>query len=269
MDFSTLASLPDDRIDILTGALLLARDEYPTLDLDRERRLVDSLAAPLGRLDGLEEEDQALLLAERLFGEQGFRGNSSDYYDPRNSFLNDVLERRLGIPITLSILYTEVARRTGVPASGVAFPGHFLVRIETEHGEPLFVDPFREGRILGKPTLRAMLERSSFPRGLDRKVLEPASPRAVLLRMLNNLKGIYTSRGEWSRLLVVLSRAVELAPHSANEYRERGLVAMRLGAPEVAKSDFHRYLELSPEAMDAVEIRRIVGSLTDRRAVLS
>lgn len=269
MDFATLAGLPDDRIDILAGALLIAKDEYPTLEFDRERRVIDGIARPLGRLDGLRAEDQALLLSERLFGECGFRGNTEDYYDPRNSFMNEVLDRRLGIPITLSILYTEVARRTGVPASGVAFPGHFIVRIETERREPLFVDPFREGRVVGRATLTSMLERGQPLRRAERNILGPASPRAVLLRVLNNLKGIYAARGELSRLLVVLSRVVELAPHSANEYRERGMIAMRLGAPEAAKSDFHRYLELSPEAGDAVEIRRIVGSLTDRHVLLS
>lgn len=269
MDFSTLASLPDERIDVLSGVLLIAKDEYPALEMDAVRRGIEAIARPLGRLDGLRAEDQALLLSERLFGECGFRGNTEDYYDPRNSFLNDVLERRLGIPITLSILYTEVARRAGVPASGVAFPGHFIVRIESERREPLFVDPFRDGRIVGRATLTSMLDKGHSPRRADRDVLGTASPRAVLLRVLNNLKGIYGARGELSRLLLVLSRVVELAPHSANEYRERGMIAMRLGAPEVAKSDFHRYLELSPQAGDALEIRRIVGTLTCRQVVLS
>lgn len=265
LNFAHLASLPDDRIDLLTGAFLIAKDAYPALDLDKERGRIDEIAAPLGRLGGLAPGDQALLLAERLFSECGFRGNADDYYDPRNSFLNDVVERRLGIPITLSVLYTEVARRAGVPAAGVAFPGHFIVRIETELGEPLFVDPFREGRILGRATLGSLLESRSPPAKLDRSVLAPASPRAILFRMLNNLKGIYATRGELSRLLVVLSRMVELSPDAADERRDRGLIALRLGAPGAAESDLRRYLELSPEAGDVPEVRRILSTISDRR----
>src|SRR3982750_3639222 len=142
MDFENLALLPDDRIDVLTGALLIAKDEYPSLGIAHERQRIDEIARPLGRLEDLDAADQASLLAERLFGDCGFRGNADDYYDPRNSYLNCVLDRRLGIPLPLPLVYTGVARRAGVPASGVGFPGHFLVRIETDSGEPLMIDPF-------------------------------------------------------------------------------------------------------------------------------
>src|SRR6185369_878017 len=121
------------------------------------RSRIDAIAAPVGRLEGCSAEEQASVLAEHLFSALGFRGNAEEYYDPRNSFMNDVLDRRLGIPISLSILYVEVARRAGVRASGVGFPGHFLVRIERESGDPLIVDPFNSGRVLGRPTLESML----------------------------------------------------------------------------------------------------------------
>jgi regulator of sirC expression with transglutaminase-like and TPR domain len=266
MDFSTLAALPDDRIDVLTGALMIAKDEYPSLDFARERDRIDELAAPLGKIDGLDAAEQAGILAERLFGDCGFRGNADDYYDPRNSFVNAVLDRRLGIPLTLSLVYTEVARRAGVPASGVGFPGHFLVRIETHAGDPLMVDPFGGGRVVGRGTLESLLGRGPVTKRSSRALLASSSPRNILVRMLGNLKGVYASRGELSRLLVVISRILELSPDSANDLRDRGLVAMRLGSPRVAESDLRRYLELLPEASDVAEVRRIVARLVDRAA---
>ena len=265
MDFASLAALPDERIDVLTGALLIAKDEYPHLDVEHEEARIDEIAAPLGRLDGLDAADQASLLSERLFGECGFRGNAEDYYDPRNSYLNAVLDRRLGIPITLSLVYTEVARRAGVPASGVGFPGHFLVRIETESGEPLMVDPFGGGRVVGRGTLESLLDQGRTAKRASRAALAPASPRTVLARMLGNLKGVYAARGELSRLLVVTSRLLELCPDSATDVRDRGLIAMRLGSPRVAEEDLARYLALEPEAADVAEIRRIVGRLREQR----
>jgi regulator of sirC expression with transglutaminase-like and TPR domain len=264
MDFANLAALPDDRVDVLVGALLIAKDEYPALDVGFESGRLDEIAAPLGRLDGLDAADQATLLGERLFGECGFRGNADDYYDPKNSFLNDVLDRKVGIPITLSLVYTEVARRAGVPASGVGFPGHFLVRIETVSGEPLVIDPFGGGRVVGRGTLESLLERGGAQGRGKRSLLAPASARGILFRMLMNLKGVYASRGELSRLLVVLSRLLELSPDSATELRDRGLVAMRLGATRVAESDLRRYVELLPDASDVDEMRKLVGKLVLR-----
>lgn len=261
VDFASFAALPDERLDVLTGALLIARDEYPGLDIARERARVEALAAPLGRLEGARAEAQATRLAEHLFGNLGFRGNADQYYDPKNSFLNDVLDRRLGIPITLSVLYTEVARRAGVACSGVGFPGHFLVRIETEFGEPLIVDPFGSGRLIGRETLESMLPQGAR---LDRNTLAPARSRSILQRMLANLKGIYATRGELSRLLLVLSRTLELDPTLVDDRRDRGLIAMRLGSKDVAESDLCRYLELAPEAGDAADMRRMLSRIKAR-----
>ncbi|HVU01259.1 MAG TPA: tetratricopeptide repeat protein [Polyangiaceae bacterium] len=261
MDFSTLAALPDERMDVLRGALLVARDEFPTLSLERETARIDELAEPLGSLSGIGAGDQAVLLAEHLFGVHGFRGNHDEYYDPKNSYLNAVLDRKLGIPITLSILYVEVARRAGVPASGVSFPRHFLVRIETETGEPLLVDPFGGGRVVGRGTLESWLERGPTPVRNLRARLSAASPGTILLRLLANLKGVYATRGDLSRLLVVISRMLELSPDSADDLRDRAFVAMRLGVPRVAEGDFRRYLDLCPEAGDVAEVRRLLVKL--------
>jgi regulator of sirC expression with transglutaminase-like and TPR domain len=261
MDFAAFASLPDERMDVLTGALLIAKDEHAGLDLARERARVDEIAMPLGRLDGLPAEVQALRLAEHLFDKLGFRGNTDEYYDPRNSLINDVVDRRLGIPITLSILYVEVARRAGVVASGVSFPRHFLARIEGDSGDPVIVDPFEGGRIVGRHTLESML-----PEGvrLDRAIISAAGPRAILQRILANLKGIYATRGDLARLMVVLSRLLELDPALVDDRRDRGLIAMRLGSREVAESDLEKYLELAPEAGDAADVRRMLVRIKSR-----
>jgi regulator of sirC expression with transglutaminase-like and TPR domain len=261
MDFAAFARMPEERMDVVTGALLVAKDEYAGLDVARERARVEALAVPLGRLDALGAEDQAKRLAEHLFSTLGFRGNADEYYDPRNSYLNDVLDRRLGIPITLSLIYADVARRAGVVASGVGFPGHFLVRVEQESGDPLVVDPFNGGRLIGRHTLESMLPDGAR---LDRSALAAARPRAILQRMLSNLKGIYATRGELSRLLVVLSRLLELDPALIDDRRDRGLVAMRLGSKDVAESDLEKYLELAPEAGDAADVRRMLARLRSR-----
>jgi regulator of sirC expression with transglutaminase-like and TPR domain len=258
VDFQTLARLPDERIDVLTGALLIARDAYAGLDLASERVRVDDLARPLGRLEGLPAEEQAEIVSERLFGECGFRGNTEDYYDPRNSFLNDVLVRRLGIPISLSVLYVEVARRAGVVAHGVGFPGHFLVRIERDGGAPLLLDPFVGGRVVGKSTLESMVRRAPRARRVAKSLIAPASSREVLSRMLANLKAVYAARGDLPRLLLVTSRILELQPDQPAELRDRGLLAMRMGAGRVARGDISRYLELVPEAEDAGDLRRLL-----------
>jgi regulator of sirC expression with transglutaminase-like and TPR domain len=164
-----------------------------------------------------------------LFGELAFRGNTDDYYDPRNSFLSEVLARKVGIPISLSVLYLEVARRLGIPAAGVAFPGHFLVRVDRAR-EPLILDPFGGGATLDRAGLEALLMRASGPDArLDDVSFAPASKRAILIRMLNNLAGIYGSTGDTLRSLEVLERIAVLDPSdvriAASLERLRRLVA--------------------------------------------
>jgi regulator of sirC expression with transglutaminase-like and TPR domain len=277
MTFETLAGLPDDRIDVATGAALIARDAYPKVDVAELLGRLDALAAPLLplRLAGMAPAEQARHVSEHLHGTHGFRGNEADYYDPRNSFLPDVLDRRLGIPITLALVYCEVARRAGVQARGVGFPGHFLVRIDgprdAEAGEaPHVVDPFAGGRALATPDLQALLHRATPGERLDPPVhLAPATPRATLVRMLINLKWVYTTRGDLARALLALDRIILLTPDSAAALRERGTLAARLGSVEGARADLTRLLELSPEAPDAESIRRQLAELRAKGAVLN
>ena len=265
--FEELARANEQAIDVALGAALIARDAYDDLDVPSVLARFEELARPLVRL-GLAQmsaEAQALEMAHYLYERQGFAGNEADYYDPKNSLLPDVLERRLGIPITLALVYCEVAKRVGVPASGVGFPGHFLVRIERRgelHLPPVMVDPFFGGRMLDEKSLLALLRRVVGPtETLRPEHFEPASPRIILARMLTNLKAVYLARGEDSRALLALDRLVSLTPDAPFALRERGMLAARLGSIEVARADLNRFLELSPESSEAHAVRARLESL--------
>jgi regulator of sirC expression with transglutaminase-like and TPR domain len=269
--FEELAAGGDD-VDVALGAALIARDVYQDLDVPALLRQFDTLSAPVARLgfDGMTAEAQALEMAHYVYERQGFAGNETDYYDPKNSLLPDVLERRVGIPITLALVYCEIAKRVGVPARGVSFPGHFLVRIERrgpDKGLPaVIVDPFFNGRMLDDKSLAALLKRVVGPNETLRpEHLEPASPRVVLVRILTNLKTVYLARGEDSRALLALDRLISILPDAPFVLRERGLLAARLGSVEVARADLARFLELCPEANDAKTIRARLDGLTTTR----
>ena len=265
--FEEFAAANEQAIDVALGAALIARDVYDDLDVGSVLARLEELAGPITRL-GLAQmtaEAQALELAHYLYERQGFAGNEADYYDPKNSLLPDVLERRLGIPITLALVYCEIAKRVGVPAQGVGFPGHFLVRIE-RRGEPnlppVMVDPFFGGRTLDEKALLSLLRRVVGPaETLRPEHLTPASPRIILARMLTNLKAVYLARGENSRALLALDRLVTLTPDAPFALRERGMLAARLGSIEVARADLNRFLELNPEGTEAQAVRARLQSL--------
>jgi regulator of sirC expression with transglutaminase-like and TPR domain len=293
--FEDLFSTGEDGADVALGAALIARDVYDDLDVRALLGRFDELAAPLSRLGlgRMNVRAQALEMAHYVFERQGFAGNEADYYDPKNSLLPDVLERRLGIPITLALVYCEIARRVGVRARGISFPGHFLVRIDppllpppaaslgnappSHFGSsqpvaapgsyvPLIIDPFFNGRILDERSLAALLRRVAGPGPkLRPEHLAPASPRVVLTRMLTNLKAVYLSRGETSRALLALDRLVTLNPDQTSLLRERGQLAARLGSVEVARADLNRCLELDPSAREAPEIRAELKGLSAAR----
>jgi regulator of sirC expression with transglutaminase-like and TPR domain len=271
--FEQLAALPDECIDVAVGAALIARDSYARLEVERVLERVDALAAPLASLGlaRLAPAEQAARLSDHLYDEVGFRGNDQDYYDPKNSLLPDVLDRKLGIPITLALVYCEVGRRVGVRASGVSFPGHFLVRIDdaVSSGAPTVVDPFFGGRKLDEAALQRLLERAVPGQTLSSEHLVAASPRTMLARMLINLKWIYATRGDFARALLALDRIISLTPDSVPALRERGLLAARLGAVEAARADLSRLLELVPQAPDAGSIRRQLEELSARVIVLN
>jgi regulator of sirC expression with transglutaminase-like and TPR domain len=204
-----------------------------------------------------------------LFGEDGFRGNAGDYYDPRNSFLNDVLERRLGIPITLSVIYVEVAARAGLTARGVGFPGHFLVRAEKD-GAHCLLDPFNGGAPLGGDDCEALLRRMHGASArLDPAHLRPVGTRQIVTRMLANLKGIYTALGDWPRALRTLDRLLLVCPAALAERRDRGAVHARLGNPRAAIRDWEAYLGGAPDAPDAARVRHDLRALRQALSALN
>jgi regulator of sirC expression with transglutaminase-like and TPR domain len=265
--FEELAALPDEQLDVATGAALIARDAFPHLDVVQLLARFDELAAPLvtGHVADDAPRDQARRVSEHLYDTVGFRGNEADYYDPKNSLLSDVLARRLGIPITLAVVYCEIARRVGVPARGVGFPGHFLVRLDQPRlpGEPpLVIDPFFHGRVLDDEAIERLLRRALGPGeapGVDH--LAPASARAILVRMLTNLKAIYLTRGDHARALLATDRILLFSPNAPSILRERGALAARLGAHESAKADLERALELDPDGADARSLRSQLAEL--------
>jgi regulator of sirC expression with transglutaminase-like and TPR domain len=287
--FEQLAALPDESIDVAVGAALIARDAYATLDVGELLGELGDLASPLGEgaLALLSPAEQADALSHYVFEKLGFRGNDQDYYDPRNSLLPDVLGRKLGIPITLALVYCEIARRAGVLARGVSFPGHFLVRIDSPNASslaagvganrddareaaPVILDPFFGGRRMDKAALQKLLERSAGGQKLVAdEHLVPASARTMLVRMLINLKWIYATRGDFARALLALDRIISLTPDSVPALRERGLLAARLGSVEGARADLSRLLELAPQGPDSISIRKQLEELRAKASVLN
>ena len=215
--FAAIVQCDEADIQLDVAALLIGAWEHEGFDVEPHRRALDELAARSAPVvDAADSPSQAgRALARTLFAELGFRGNTKDYYDPRNSFLADVLDRKLGVPISLSVVYLEVARRVGLGAAGVGFPGHFLVRVDGG-SQPLILDPFGGGAVLDRPDLESLLVRASGPEArLEDVSLDAAPKRAILVRMLNNLAGIYGRDGDTVRSLEVLERIAAIDPRDA------------------------------------------------------
>ncbi|MGH9748976.1 MAG: SirB1 family protein [Candidatus Polarisedimenticolia bacterium] len=258
--FAALVALPDDAIDLAQASLLIAREEYPDLEVGRYLAVLDEMGGTVReRLRGGEGfSSQIAHLNRLLFDEMGFRGNRDEYFDPRNSFLNDVLDRRTGIPISLSAVYLEVARRIGCRLAGVSFPGHFLVRTtDRDVPEDVLIDPFNRGRILTEADCRALLAETSEGRLSFRpEFLKRARTRDILGRMLDNLKGIYKSQADFHRALKVQQLILCLHPEEPQEIRDRAILYHNLALFEQSAADLGTYLELAPAAEDAAEIRK-------------
>lgn len=284
--FCELLGREDDKIELARACLQIAEDAYPGLDVDgyvgEIVRFAKRLRARIPLDAGV--EDRVIALNEFLFADLGFSGNADNYYDPRNSYLNEVIDRRKGIPITLAVLYIEIGRRIELPLEGVSFPGHFLVRLPMRGGT-LVLDPFSGGAPQSSDELRERLKRviprvagegwRDAARGvtvaelpLD-PFLEPASNRQILARLLRNLKGVYREKDKPERLLEVLNRMVIVAPDAAGERRDRGYVYHRLECWRPALQDLADYLERAPDAADQDEVRARVVELSQRCARLN
>ncbi len=258
--FAALLSLPDDAIDLGHAALLIAREEYPDLDVGRYLARLDGMAEEIARRMRGQEGATSLIahLNRLLFEELGFRGNREEYYDPRNSFLNDVLDRRIGIPITLSTVYLEVGRRIGCRLAGVAFPGHFLVRLIGRDAMPdVLIDPFNRGRILSETECRALLlEMYGGQVPFSPDLLKRARTREILRRLTNNLNWIYQQRRDYHMALRTQQLLLCIDPDRPEEIRDRGLIQFRLALIAESVADLERYLALAPKAPDAPQIEK-------------
>lgn len=261
--FAAAVDRPESAIDLGEAALLIAEDAYPGLPVTRYLRRLDEIAAPLrDRVgDGLSLSEMVEALNGHLFGELGFRGNAEDFYDPRNSYLNEVLDRRTGIPITLSLVYIELARRLGLTVVGVALPGHFIVEARRDTAS-LLLDPFHGGQVLTPEDCEQLVEEALGDRvPLTEDQFLPVRKRQILSRMLNNLKRNYLTRDDPVRAWSVVEKMLYLNPDSPLDRRDRGLLAYRLNRFAEAQADLRFYLDHRPDAPDRVAVRASLAAI--------
>jgi regulator of sirC expression with transglutaminase-like and TPR domain len=262
---------PDREVDLAEAALLVAAEEYADLDVRGYLLRLDEMGCAFRqRLEEEPRPERAVMALNRyMFQEQGFRGNTEQYYDARNSYLNEVMDRRTGIPITLSIVYMEVARRGGLEVEGVGLPGHFVVRIQTP-ARPLLVDPFHGGTLLTEKDCQERLDRIfSGKVKLAPKMLRPCRRKDMLERLLRNLKAIYLRDQDTDRALRVVDLVVRIQPGSAEDLRDRGVLYAALDCYGLAARDLESYLALAPGAKDAEDLAARVALLRHKASRLN
>lgn len=261
--FAELVAQPEQSINLGEGALLIATDEYPHLDIPHYLQKLDAFAerAKSRVQAGGSAQERLEWLNDVLFGELRFRGNEESHLDAHNSYLNDVIDRRLGIPISLSIVYLEVGQRLGMPLYGVGLPGHFVVKWKDER-EEVFVDPFHQGQIIDDYGMLQLIQDSLRIRVPFRSEwLDAVGPRYILLRMLNNLRGIFLQSENRARALGVLDKLLILSPYSEEYLREAGLLAYKLGHYRRAAEHLEEYLLHHGEAREVPHIRTVFRSV--------
>jgi regulator of sirC expression with transglutaminase-like and TPR domain len=253
--FAALVAAPDDAIDLTEAALLIAAEAYPGLDAARYVRMLDDLAAAVasGQRGPASDAERVRQLVRFLAVERGFRGNQDDYYDRRNSYLNEVLERRLGIPITLALVYMAVAGRLGLVLLGVGFPGHFLVK--HPGASELVIDPFAGTFVDLQECARRLRAVLGPDTRLDPSHLRAATAREILVRMLRNLKQVYLQARELEPALACSERILLVEPGLAHELRDRGLLYEQLECFAAARTDLERFLALVPDDPSADTVR--------------
>jgi regulator of sirC expression with transglutaminase-like and TPR domain len=267
-EFRQVVNRADEAVDLARAALVIARSDYPELDIGAYISRLDQLSIKASRRLGSAPEDSRdgiyhsiAALNHVLFTEEGYHGNTDDYFDPRNSFLNEVIDLRKGIPISLSVLYMEIGQRIGLPLQGVGFPGHFLVKYSDDKGE-IMIDPFNRGELRSLASLHRLLHDLYGGRVVfNPSLLEAVGKKQILRRMLNNLKAIYLRNNDLVKGLSVLQRLLILEPDSPEEVRDRGAVYLKLECFNQALEDFERYLRLAPEADDTGTVRERVIEL--------
>ena len=264
-----MVARPEAEMDLARAALLVAQEEYPQIPVELYLARLDQMAEEVKDRLGEETAPPVVLceLLEMLFVRRGFSANRKAYYDPRNSFLNDVLDRSTGIPLTLGIVLLEVGWRLGLPLEGVNFPGHFLVRYRGDALD-LLIDPFDGGKVRFADQAQELLDQlygGMVP--VQDSFLRSASRRDMLVRLLTNLKGIYVNVGDHPRVLGVVERLLIVQPDSRADLRARGLVLARMGRRDEAVAQLQEYLDLTPGAGDLQRIRSLMADLEAGRAV--
>ena len=288
--FAAFARLPDDALDLVEGCLLVADLAYPQLDHTAYHQRLDALARSVRTALGMRDGDtlppdssarrataERVLLALRdvLGRRERFTGNRKEYYDPRNSFLNDVLDRRTGIPISLSVVYVAVAQRLGAPLAGANLPAHFVAKwpLPREEGGDVFVDAFSGGELMDEAecinfVLRLVAGASGVPR-VDPHWFDAVGTRVFLTRILSNLKLIYLNRGDTSHALDVVERLVMLRPDLSQELRDRGLLRLAMGEALLALADVATYAGLEPDAPEMARLRKRLRAVAEIRNKLN
>lgn len=265
------ANLPDSELELATGALLIAKSDYPELDVADYQQQLDAMA------DAIRQNLQGTALPEHhiaemnryLFEEQKFQGNNKDYYALSNNFLNVVLDRKMGLPITLSVLYIEVGKRAGLPLVGVNFPGHFLVKYKSEHLD-VFIDAFDSGKFMSENALEAKLQETfGQPINLQPSMLTEATHREILARILRNLMHAYTRLERHDAALQAAQRITWFLPNSAGALRQFGYMLYRNNAYSDAISVFQRCLEIEENPVEVAAIERNIRVLRQLLARLN
>lgn len=268
--FAAVVLREDEQINLAEAALLIAAEEYPRLDVEDYLEKLDGFGdvAREQAADARDAIDLITALNASLFERLGFRGNRENYYDPRNSFLNEVIDRRIGIPITITIVYIEVARRIGFPVEGVGMPYHFIAKHIGESGE-VFIDPFNEGRVLGAAECSNLVAEMSGKRiELQPEHLAAVTKKQIITRMLSNLLGIYAA-ADAPRALATVERILLINPDTPRHVRDRGLLLATIGDKTTAITELERYLELAPNAPDEDKIREQIKAIKQSQARLN
>jgi regulator of sirC expression with transglutaminase-like and TPR domain len=255
-----LACHPAADVDLAEVALLLAREEHADLDVE----------ATLGELAAMAHDVRPRLrgplaarvaaLARYLFHEVGFRGNTQNYYDPRNSYFNEVLDRRTGIPITLSLVAMAIGARAGLTVQGVGLPGHFIAKAVTSDQDDVLFDPFHGGRLLTPEQCKALVEQVTGTRFHPTpESFEAAPPHVIVVRLLSNLKGIYLKTGDFPRAARIIRRLCQLLPHDPAQQRDLGASLLHAGQAGRALEHLDAYLQAVPKAADADSVRQLLN----------
>ena len=263
--FESFLAQPDTQINLAQGALMVARLEYPELDINTYLQRIEHLASEIR--DSLPSNPNAAETLARLnhvlFIEKGYEGNSSHYYDPRNSFLNDVLDRKLGIPISLSILYIELARVLGVPLDGISFPGHFLVKLEIDDGA-IVLDPYFGGISLTEDDLEDRIQEyygEQLKRHHYQGLLATSSKKDIIVRIMRNLRNLYMEEKQWEKALTMADTMVGLDSDKADAMKARAVIFDSLECSQPALRDYIEWLRLDPGSQESQDIRKRISEL--------